>query len=140
MRRKAALGGQRPSPFINPVNNNLPFSGGIDFLLGAWYNLRDNWIALRGRCGDEPPLLNKIIGCDSRTVPPLYIQGMLLLAKASHWETGKAEACGGRSSQLYESEDLHIGFSLCLRVYGQSALSQKNGCGTYPRCRSLIVF
>ena len=85
-------------------------SSAVDIPFFSWYNSFDNLITL---CvagdGDEPPRLNKIIGCESRTVPPLYVQGMLFLAKASHWETGKAEACRGRSPQLYESEDLHIG-------------------------------
>ena len=32
-------------------------------------------------------MLNKTIGCESRTVPPLYAQSLFLLAKASHWES-----------------------------------------------------
>ena len=30
-------------------------------------------------------LLNKTIGCESRTVPPLYVPDVVSLAKASHW-------------------------------------------------------
>ncbi len=41
---------------------------------------------------------------------------------------------------MCESEDLRIGFSPCLRVYGQVRLSQKNGCGALYECRSHIVF
>lgn len=37
-------------------------------------------------------LLNKITGCKSRTVPPLYVPRHALLMKISHWVTpGKAE-------------------------------------------------
>lgn len=31
-------------------------------------------------------LLNKITGCESRTVPPLYVLKIGSLAKASHWK------------------------------------------------------
>ncbi len=30
-------------------------------------------------------LLNKITGCESRTVPPLYVLRARVMAKASHW-------------------------------------------------------
>ena len=30
-------------------------------------------------------MLNKITGCESRTVPPLYVLMVWILAKASHW-------------------------------------------------------
>jgi hypothetical protein len=35
---------------------------GVDLKNRVGYNLTDNWIVFRGRCGDEPPLLNKIMG------------------------------------------------------------------------------
>jgi hypothetical protein len=67
---------------------------------------------LRGRWGEEPHLLNKITGCESRTVPPLYAPMPSSLAKASHWEfPGKADEGVVPQPQRRESEDLRNGFS-----------------------------
>ena len=33
----------------------------------------------------KPGMLNKKTGCESRTVPPLYVLMVRSLAKASHW-------------------------------------------------------
>ena len=40
---------------------------------------------LCGISGAEPGMLNKITGCESRTVPPLYAQRLLLSTKVGHW-------------------------------------------------------
>jgi hypothetical protein len=40
---------------------------------------------LRGITGEEPGILNKITGCESRTVPPLYVRVARALTKVSHW-------------------------------------------------------
>lgn len=39
----------------------------------------------RGSPGEEPRLLNKTTGCESRTVPPLYVPMARSLTKVSHW-------------------------------------------------------
>ena len=44
---------------------------------------------LRGRDFVWKSLLNKITGCKSRTVPPLYVPMVGPKTKVSHWETGK---------------------------------------------------
>ena len=57
-------------------------------------------------------LLNKTMGCDSPTVPPLYVPRDVLRAKAGHWEfPGKAEHLAKEYATLFErhkSEDLRI--------------------------------
>ena len=65
-------------------------------------------------------LLNKITGCESRTVPPLYVPRSSLLAKASHWVIpGKAERNAGEAPHRHESEDLRSAWTDCaLRVMG----------------------
>ena len=89
---------------------------------------------MRGGFGVWPELLNKITGCESRTVPPLYVLMVRVMAKASHWgvpREGRSLPRKEQSSARHESEDLRIGFSHALRVYGVLRLSQKNGCGVY---------
>ena len=50
--------------------------------------------------GAEPRVLNKITGCESRTVPPLYVLSGALLTKVSHWVTpGRQSAAQGPSPQ-----------------------------------------
>jgi hypothetical protein len=44
---------------------------------------------LRGKGFVRESLLNKITGCESRTVPPLYVPMVDPTTKVSHWETGK---------------------------------------------------
>ena len=54
-------------------------------------------------------MLNKITGCESRTVPPLYVLPVLILAKAGHWRIlweGRSELRSlspqGTSQKTYE--------------------------------------
>ena len=55
-------------------------------------------------------MLNKITGCESRTVPPLYVLRAVSLAKASHWSfSGKTETAADFSAR-HESEDLQGSF------------------------------
>jgi hypothetical protein len=60
--------------------------------------------------------LNKITGCNSRTVPPLYVSASRLLVKTGHWEIpGKAEPvvqskqplCTGTSQKTYGAGFFH---------------------------------
>lgn len=56
-------------------------------------------------------LLNKRIGCESRTVPPLYALRFLLSAKAGHWsDPGRQREPQKRKLPMRESEDLRFGF------------------------------
>ena len=77
-------------------------------------------------------LLNKITGCESRTVPPLYVPMVLIFDESQSLEkSGKAISIAASQSCKHESEDLRYGdfpFSAC---YGEVRLSQKNGCGIY---------
>ena len=60
--------------------------------------------------GAEPRVLNKITGCESRTVPPLYVLSGALLTKVSHWVTpGRQSAAQGpsptgMSQKTYETD------------------------------------
>ena len=87
---------------------------------------------LRGITGEEPGILNKITGCESRTVPPLYVRVARALTKVSHWSfSGKAApAALSPRRATHKSEDLRNAlFSHIPRTYGMVRLSQKNGCG-----------
>ena len=48
---------------------------------------------LRGFWGEEPQKLNKITGCESRTVPPLYVLIFFILGESQSLEffSGKAD-------------------------------------------------
>ena len=42
-------------------------------------------VILFSTSGHTPEMLNKTTGCESRTVPPLYVLTGKILAKAGHW-------------------------------------------------------
>ena len=54
-------------------------------MAGMLQYLRQLDNGLRGITGEEPGILNKITGCESRTVPPLYVRVARALTKVSHW-------------------------------------------------------
>ena len=87
-------------------------------------------------------MLNKITGCESRTVPPLYVLMFSFMAKAGHWEFSREGKRKTRkqSSARHKSEDLRSWLSHRSRDYGRCALSQKNGCGVFCGRRSLSCF
>ena len=64
---------------------------------------------MRGKAGGEPGMLNKITGCESRTVPPLYVLTGRSQAKAGHWGNLGRPIFSADSSAGHESEDLRIG-------------------------------
>ena len=69
-----------------PLSTEFGEGNRLDSTSGACYDDEDNLInPLRGDWGDEPQKLNKTTGCESRTVPPLYVPMLSSLAKASHW-------------------------------------------------------
>ena len=82
---------------------------------------------LRGRGFVREPLLTKITGCESRTVPPLYVPMVDPTMKVSHWETGKTGSplFASTSQKTYANS-----LSPLLARYGKCDLSQKNGCVT----------
>ena len=55
---------------LRPVNNNLSH---LTALRTCAKILSTTEKKFRGISGEEPGMLNKITGCDSRTVPPLYV-------------------------------------------------------------------
>ena len=82
----------------------------------------------RGCPGDEPAQLNKITGCESRTVPPLYVPYRALLTKVSHWGRpweGRARLVDP-SHEKHESEDLRNGlFLFSARLGGSAFVAEK---------------
>ena len=71
----------------------LPGQVWVDNLCGRWYNDMDNLIT---HCvavpAAWPVLLNKITGCESRTVPPLYeLTGTITGESRSLGNPGKAD-------------------------------------------------
>ena len=83
---------------------------------------------MRGSPGEEPVLLNKITGSESRTVPPLYLLLLPFLTKVSHW------VFPGRLMEVWSPN--RQGRSQ--KTYA-CVLSQKNGCGVFFGRRSLFV-
>ena len=88
-------------------------------------------------------MLNKTTGCESRTVPPLYV-----LMRRSNDESQSLGITLGRQSAArlfpanarHESEDLRNGFSHSPRDYGGVRLSQKNGCGVIFGAAASLFF
>ena len=87
-------------------------------------------------------MLNKITGCESRTVPPLYVLMGKIVVKASHWK----EFREGRSFSRESSPPQGMSQKTYALVYShfreitEMRLSQKNGCGVQTGRRSLFDF
>ena len=85
-------------------------------------------------------LLNKITGCESRTVPPLYVPtGKINGENRSLGKPGKADPPCVKTLR-HKSEDLRIGVSSPLRVYGGVRCRRKTAAVLFFRHRSLLLF
>ena len=93
---------------------------------------------MRGIFCDGQKMLNKITGCESRTVPPLYVLWRILWRKPVTGDTREGRICcevsQGMSQKTYA---LVAPVSACLR---KREMSQKNGCGADQWHRSLFAF
>ena len=85
-------------------------------------------------------MLNKITGCDSRTVPPLYVLVPVSTGESRSLgeDPGKAEI-GGPQSQGTSQKTYEV-VSPIACVLWAVCLSQKNGCGVFVGRRSLFDF
>ena len=96
---------------------------------------------MRGGFGVWPELLNKITGCESRTVPPLYVLMVRSMAKASHWgipREGRPER--GSSPPQGMSQKTYAMDSPTPARLQVVSLSQKNGCGTVSGAAAILFF
>ena len=85
-------------------------------------------------------LLNKITGCESRTVPPLYVPMVLIFDESqSLGIPGKAISIAATQSCKARVRRPTLWILPLSACYGEVRLSQKNGCGTYHRCRSFRI-
>lgn len=100
----------------------------------------DNFIPMRGISGGEPGMLNKTMGCDSPTVPPLYALMDLFddESRSLGNREGRKDPLGTTARQAISQKTYASDFSCSLRVMG-SALSRKNGRGAFVR-RGLTLF
>ena len=87
-------------------------------------------------------MLNKITGCESRTVPPLYV----LMAGSIGESRSLGETLGrpihpreSSPPQSMSQKTYALAYSH-FRVITEVCLSQKNGCGVLYGCRSLFEF
>ena len=65
---------------------------------------------------------------------------ILPMAKASHWETGKAGRIAGYPPYSTSQKTYGSDLSCASRVYGALRLSQKNGCGTIFGAAAVLFF
>ena len=76
-------------------------------------------------------MLNKITGCESRTVPPLYVLMFLFWRKpvtGAPWEGRKKR--GSSPPQGISQKTYEVGSPIIREITDDVHLSQENGCGT----------
>ena len=78
-------------------------------------------------------MLNKITGCESRTVPPLYVPMGKIVVKTSHWKVfreGRSFSQESSPLQGMSQKTYALAYSRPC-VFMGACLSQKNGCGIF---------
>ena len=91
--------------------------------------------------GAEPGMLNKITGCESRTVPPLYVLTVLPFGESrslGNWEGGQdrrvSQPLQGTSQKTYGMS------SPILCVFTEGVLVAEKRLRHHFWCRSRIIF
>ena len=85
-------------------------------------------------------MLNKITGCESRTVPPLYVLMFLFYGESQSLGISREgrKKRGSSPPQGISQKTYEVGSPIIREITDGVHLSQENGCGVFIGRRSLF--